>query len=366
MRVLISLSLIGLVFIRCSEVYDLKIENEKPALVVEALISDVSFEESKSYPSDGRFFTTKLRWTSDVASVRDAAVITAVVTLIDSNDNSWYYTPSGTPGEYVLFDNDFHVERGVKYKLRITLEDGHEYESSWEQIPQDPSGPIGDVDFKETIVQKYVYQGGDRVLKDVKGIDVRINLPPNSAEDPLYYIWKFKPTWTYKSPLISIFSDVYECWITSDYYLSDFALQKDYVGSYDKSLFFIEIDHNDKIFDAFTTLITQYSVSEEYYNYWKEITEQGERGGLFDPPPFNLHTNFQAKDPDLKVYGYFGVVEEQAIRWWFNTLDLSYPVKNRWKDDCTQMRLVQPPKCNNCLLYMGGVSTNIKPGWWPQ
>ena len=349
----------------CTELYDFMVENDKPSLVIESQISNVSFSESKDYPSDGRYFTVRLRYTSNVAAVRDVGVESAEVNLIDDQGNNWYYTPSySTPGLYTLFDDNFHAEKGVKYKLKVTLQNEEKYESSWEEMPEDYSAPIGNISFNETSVQKYVYQAGERVYKNIKGIDVVINLPKNNLDHPLYYIWKFKPTWTYRSPLNSIFDENYECWITSDYYLSDYAFQKDFVGSYKKSLFFVETEHNDRIFGEFTTLVTQYSVSEEYYSFWRDLVEQGERGGLFDPPPFNLKTNFVSSDPEKQVYGYFGVAEEQARRWWFSTWDLSYLVKNRWKDDCTQMRLVQPPKCNNCLLYMGGVSTNVKPSWW--
>lgn len=44
----------------CIEPFTFEVKNEEPPLVIESYISDVSYNESLQYPSDGRYFTTKL------------------------------------------------------------------------------------------------------------------------------------------------------------------------------------------------------------------------------------------------------------------------------------------------------------------
>ncbi|MCK5470457.1 MAG: hypothetical protein KAI99_18170, partial [Cyclobacteriaceae bacterium] len=55
----------------CVEPYNFRIENNQPTLVIEAHISNVSFLETKDYPSDGRYFSVKLSYTSDVINIRN-------------------------------------------------------------------------------------------------------------------------------------------------------------------------------------------------------------------------------------------------------------------------------------------------------
>ena len=351
----------------CIEPFEFKIENDQPALVIEGQISNVSYNGSKEYPSDGRYFTVTLRLTSDVTNVRDEKVSHAYVSLISSEGDRWDYSEKAEKaGEYILCDDEFSAINNSQYKLEVLLSDGDFYQSNWEQLPEIIPGEMGDIKFEETEPQRYVLRTGERVLRSFKGIDVSIDLPPAKSGNTIYYKWDFTPTWTYESPLISIFRSDHKCWIQDPFYLSGYVLQKDNVGSYLKKIFFLETIGNERINGKLSVLINQIASSEEYFNYYKEIQDQAKRGGLFDAPPYNLMTNFNSSDPDKKVFGYFGVVDEQAKRWYFNRMDVSYPIENTWKANCTGQRLVQPPRCNSCLQYSQGIPTNIKPHWWVE
>ena len=50
--------------------YEFLIENEQPSLVVEGYISDKSYNETLQYPGDGRCFSVKISYTSDVINRR--------------------------------------------------------------------------------------------------------------------------------------------------------------------------------------------------------------------------------------------------------------------------------------------------------
>ncbi|MCG8308988.1 MAG: DUF4249 domain-containing protein [Cytophagales bacterium] len=358
-------ALLFVILISCVEQYEFKIKNEEPALVVEGYISNVSYEASKLFPADGRYFKVRLSMTSDVANVRDKKVKHAHVYLISSDGSRWEYTESSeNEGEYMLCDDNFSAKKNILYKLGVILDDGESYESGWEQIPEIVPGEMGDIRFEETELEKYIYRNGEKVLTSFKGVNVTVDLPSSNSGNTIYYKWDFFPTWIYKSPLISIHRSDYKCWIEDPFYLSDYVLQKDNAGLYPKKLFFLETVGNERIYGRFSVLIRQMALSKGYFTYFEEIEDQGNRGKLFDPPPYNLETNLTSTHPDKKVFGYFGVVDEQAKRWYFDRLDVSYPVENRWKADCSLKVLAQPPKCYSCLSYENGIPTNIEPDWW--
>src|SRR5688572_13335898 len=86
----------------CIEPYQFTIENNEPSLVVEGYISDKSYQETLSYPSDGQYFTVKLTSTSDVTNVRSKPVLYAGVRLISDEGERWNYTEVDESGIYKL------------------------------------------------------------------------------------------------------------------------------------------------------------------------------------------------------------------------------------------------------------------------
>ena len=214
----------------------------------------------------------------------------------------------------------------------------------------------------------YQVKAGEKVVVSIRGINVFVEVPENSTEMPAYYRWKFEPTWIYIAPLARSIEPDYKCWASNKNYLPDYALQIDNKGDYRKQLFFLEVDRNERVFEQLSVLVVQQSVSEAYYYFWKEMQEQVESGGLFETPPYNLQTNLKAVDSDRKVFGYFGLVNEQAARWYFTVEDLSYKVENTLKADCAVSYGPDgpAPSCLSCLEYTKGEATNVEPVWWGQ
>lgn len=352
----------------CIEPYEFVIKDNNSALVVEAHISDRSFNETLLYPSDGRHFTARIGLTGDVTNSRSVMVSGASVRLISDQDEEWEYLetdPLNDPGVYTMLDDDFKARQNVKYKLRIGLPGDDVYESVWEALPVTPTLPMGDIGFAETEVQAYKEELGKKVIKAVKGITANINLPGIGTKDPLYYRWEFAPMWIYQAPLSrSATNPGHRCWATEENYLKDYTLQLDRVGGYKKDLFFMQTVRNERIFEDFTVLITQQSLSEKYYYFWKEMQEQSEGGAIFDKPPYNLETNLVSLNGSRRVIGFFGVVGEQAKRWYFTWKDLSYYVPNTLYGDCTVPFQDIAPECFDCREYSFGKTTNVKPSWW--
>jgi hypothetical protein len=364
--------LYGLVFLLlsygCVQIYEFNNKNNTPSLVIEGQISDKSYTDCLNYPADGRYFSVKLRWTSPVTNTKDPPAKGATVYLSDQNGNRWNYSESLTnPGEYFLYDRDFRAQQGIQYKLIVSVSDGREYESDWEQTPAFDPGPMGNIDFSEVQSQQYIYRGNEKILTNIRGINVSILLPEDPVDNPIYYKWDFTPTWVYRATLSRPSDPKYRCWISNPYYLSDYMMHKDNTGNYKQDLFYLPIDFNDRIYDRLSVLIRQYYMSENYFNYWQEIQEQGFRKGLFDPPPFNLQTNLHSNDPSQNVYGYFGVVVEQAKRWNISRTDLSYPVENTWMQDCNPglKVITEFDPCINCF-NSSEFAKNSEPDWWEK
>ena len=348
----------------CLEPYTFVVKDEDPRLVVEGSISDKSFNETLEYPSDGRYFTVKLSLTGDVTNTRRTPVSKAVVELHSSTGGVWTYTQKET-GTFYLLDDNFRAESGTSYKLHITGPDDAIYESAWEALPPVTGPPMGEIAFVETEKQIYIMEALNWMLRDIQVVQTQVNIPVNTAAQPVYYRWTFSPTWIYKAPLSSVVDPGYICWATDPNYLSTFELQKDISGGYKRDLFLLRTIRNERIFEKLSVLVVQHSLTENFYEFWREMKEQNENTALMDTPPYNLKTNFSSTNSSKPVSGYFGVVSEQAKRWYFSRSELSYTVANMLREDCLQNFGGPPaPECLDCRAYSFGTATTKKPDWW--
>lgn len=350
----------------CVEPYKFKIINTDPALVIEAFISDKSFNETLNYPSDGRYFEVKLKWTSDVENIHDEMESMAIVLLRNNLDDTWMYQEV-SPGIYQLKNNDFKASVEQSYKLEITLANGDKYESTWEKIPEQQIQEMSVARFEESTKNVYEYQAGEKTIVEKNGINLILDLPKNITSDPIYYRWSLTPTWIHVATFTNQSDYGHKCWINNSNYLNNFTLNKDLQGNTPQKLAFIETTGNDKIYHKLSILVRQLALTPAYYQFWDELQQQTQKGGLFDAPPYNLLTNYKATNSTKKVYGYFGVAREQATRWYFTKDQLSYNVYDNSRELCSiSYGPGRPggPECYDCLSYPYGDANNIKPWWW--
>lgn len=364
------LTILSILFLfACVENYEFEIENKVPSLVVEGFISDKSYNATKLYPSNGRRFSIKLRETSRVANIKDKVISGAKVYLIDNQEIITNYEESlNDSGTYFLSNDDFSAKEGSQYKLVIAITDNEVYETNWQEIPSVKVPEMGEVCFEEVEKKVYRWRINEYALEVEKGIDISIDLPINTSNEPIYYRWKFDPTWVYVAPLASVAQPDYKCWVSSELYLSSYSLKMDEVGGYLNDLVYMSLYRNERVFEEFSLLVTQQTVSEDEFYFWNEMKAQSQRGGLFDAPPYNLKSNIHhTTDSNKKVSGHFGVIKETAVRWNFNIDDLSYKTDNYLRGDCLVIYGRGPdpaPECNSCLLYPNGNPTNVEPDWW--
>jgi len=334
--------------------------------VVEASISDISYMESINFPSEGRYFIIRLSNATRVDNVKDKKVEGAKVILSDSEGASWQYVEDRMdPGVYYLRDDHFKAEVGLSYQLLIVLETGDKFESSWEAMPS-TKNEIDEVIFDEINKEEHIWEAGERVIKNLTGVNVNIVVPQSEDQANRFYKWSFDPLWMYKAELTDFDSPVRYCWVTDRYTLKDFRLQQD-IGSVtsNKELFFIRTKGNEKILQYFSTLIHQEIMSQAYYSFWVDFQDQKEKGGLFDKSPYGLPNNINAVINDLTVNGYFGVVSQETKRWEFPLDQLSYNVPNNTRDQCKEISDFND-QCVNYLLYNMRTPVNTPPRWWTK
>ncbi|MEO9802523.1 MAG: DUF4249 domain-containing protein [Reichenbachiella sp.] len=370
-RVLIFLLLLA----SCVEPFDFNRNNLDPQLVIEAYVSDISYNESLAAPSNGRYFEVKLKWTRPVSKIVDDRITPfADVKLIDDQNTEWtYHENINKWGTYILFDQDFKACDDRMYKLQVTTQDDFIYESAWEKLPSLTSSPVEDIWFEEDDIKTYYYPAGEEKIRDKKIINVSTTIPTNPDGQVRYYKWEYYPMWVYEAPLaVGAFSPFRKCWITNSLYLNEYALQEDVVGGTEQVLFSIDIEKNDRLYTNFSVLVYQQSTSKDYFYFSQLMQEQNKPNGIFDTPPANLPTNFTCiNDPSKKPVGYFGVVSETTRRWYFNKDELSYFVENPLRENCLAKfnRPQDPPdpaeECLSCLSYeKRETATLTEPSWW--
>lgn len=369
-----------LLFSACIEPFEFNRNNQDPQLVIEAFVSDLSYNECLTAPSNGRYFVVKLKFSRPIDKFHgDRVTPFADVKIIDDQGNEWtYYENTRDWGTYILIDKDFKACADRMYKLQITTHDqlisGGElvYESSWEQLPANVSDPIGEIGFEEDVIKTYYYPAGEERIRDEKVVNVLTTLPENADGQGRYYKWQYSPMWVYKAPLaVGPFAAFDKCWVSNPLYLNNYTLQEDVVGSNKKVLLTLDVERNRRLFENFSLLIFQQRLSKDYFYFNSLMQDQTQPNGIFDTPPANLPTNFTClTDPTKTPLGYFGVVNETTKRWYFNVDDLSYHVENYLYDQCN-IQYNRPgsppdpaPECLACTESTYGNATLTKPDWW--
>lgn len=274
MRRTVQFIFLYLFLLGCIEPYNFLVEDKKSTLVVEGFISDKSFNETLLYPSDGRYFSIKLSYTSNVTNVWGETIDDAIVQLIDNNGEQISYGSDGK-GIYTIRNLEFKAEQGKEYKLQIVISEDDIYESSWQSLPSSEPNPVGNIGFNEVEKQVYKYESSEQVVKTVKGINTYVEL--SEHHNTKFYKWKFTPQWIYVAPFATSTSPEKKCWAVNPLYLSDYALLVDNKGGYKNNLFFIESIRNERIFEDFSVLIQQYELPENYYYFLKEMQDRSEQ-----------------------------------------------------------------------------------------
>lgn len=233
----------------------------------------------------------------------------AVVT-VESAFGLQYNLAEKRPGFYEI--SSIPVDPSMQYRLHIRTGDGMEYYSEFVDVKITP--PIDSVFW--------------RAEPDGLQLYVDTHDPVNQTR---YYKWDFVETFEYNAPYSSAYmlidgnvyarppsQSIYTCWrtdsATSISVGTTAKLADDIVSDF--PLVYIE-KKSLKISRKYSILVQQIALTEEGYDYWRQLEQTTEKlGGLFDPLPAQVTGNYyNFTNPAVPALGFFsaGTVEEERI-----------------------------------------------------
>ena len=230
----------------------------------------------------------------------------ANVKVIDNLSNGYLFEEIAS-GVYQNIDTSFRGVIGNAYKLSIITEDGQEYESEFQELRS------------AAVIDSIYYQYKPSPDGNTKGIQVCINLhdPENNS---WYYGWTYSETWEFRVPYVKLRSKgaFHVCYKsnTSNELIVGTSENNQRDQLKDHPVYYISYDNN-RLRYKYSTLIQQYTISENIYKCLSELKKINEAGGsLFDETPSALRGNvYNISDEKEIVLGVFQVsgVSEKRI-----------------------------------------------------
>jgi hypothetical protein len=262
-RIIYILILVGVIFVSCEDVVDVKLSEEDVEFyAVEAKIT------SESNPFVYLYKTRKVNDDSGFAGISGAEVVVSekeqpqnAVELVENPENKgWYQVPEGI---------DFNGEPGKEYQVTINV-DGVELTA------RDLLAPVEPID---SIQVRPSLRGENRFL----GIFTYGNEPPGLGN---FYKWDIyiNDTLLSQSDFLIFASDE----LVDGNYIYSFEIFTDFHQPSKPE------DRRLKLGD--TVLVKQTSISAFAYDFYFQLFNQAQTGSLFSVPPANIQGNFTASD----------------------------------------------------------------------
>lgn len=341
-KYIVSLFYLVLLFSNCVEEFNPPSQGYENLLVVEAFLSDSEdpFEVklSRSIPIDTSGFAPE-----SGAKVQLAAESGETFSLYESGNVGIYTYPGA-----------INAQVGQGYKLQIQTRHGSQYESSVVTLRETPD------------IDSVRFEFQERPNEDSQGIQFYTNThdPSNGT---WYYRWVWDETWQFRMPYDSyiIYEDdqikqrderINVCWkygnSTSIEISTSKNLTEDRINDF--PLLYVSTK-SDRLKEKYSLNVKQYALSEESYNYLKELQKFTENlGTLFDPQPSVIKGNiYNVNDETEIVLGYFDAATEAKERVFVTRRDFPY---------------VQFPNyyeyCEDSIVSGGQIPAMVDTQWW--
>lgn len=276
----------------CVDEVQLPIRQVEPRLVVEGLITT-------DPPPYAIRLTFSGRYNSAYELPEGLRVNGALVTISDDQGRSARLRQDPLAlAYYFVRDSNFRGRPGRRYTLRIRLDDGRQYVSSPELLPDVPPIEQLTAEYRPGapgLPQPSVY----RVLLDTR----------DPATPGNYYRWSalsYSPIWQRGIPTVFEAVTVDAC-LTTIYgpltdVLTDALINGNRISR--RPVLNVPIYAIGRHYVE----VQQYSITRSAYQYWTRFEEQRSRtGSLFDPQPASIEGNVRAVgDTTVLALGYFG------------------------------------------------------------
>jgi hypothetical protein len=269
---------------------------DKKILVVEGLITDQpginTIKLSRSTPLGTR--------------IKAEPVTKCTVSLSDNNGNT-YILKESVSGTYVTDPAKFRGQTGQIYTLSIKA-DNYTYQSYPAEMKYVP--PVDSLYYEKVVLGQY---GG---FNTAEGCQIYLNTgdPSNRCK---FYRWEFSETWEFRLPYNEIVVPNNRCWLSDNSDMinikSTSALEENKIKKY--PLTYIS-NMTDRLSEKYSILVTQYSLTEDEFNFWEKIQKLSEQtGSLYDKIPSAIPSNiYCVDDPGQTVAGYFSVSASSSKR----------------------------------------------------
>lgn len=305
-------------------------------------------------------------------------VTDATVRLLDNRGNTFLMSHRGT-GIYSI--DNFQGKVGHRYKLQFNTEDGKEYESTLQEL--NPAGEITDLHYE--FVQNAInvddlaaehdvfrFYIDSKSIADAPGLfrwrwtsiyealtrpELREKLvpgtnPPQFVSDPMPcsgFISTFGGTAIEQVAACECCT----CWVTD--YSQTSMVSNNQVATRPEfdNVQVAQVTVDWIKFQAkFYIKVEQLNLSDEAYEFWRNVQSQQEgTGSIFQPNVIRIRGNIKCvSDPDEDVAGIFSVAGSTEREMFIRRIDVK---KALWPDTII----------NDCRNQYPG-STNVKPLFW--
>jgi hypothetical protein len=340
-------------FLGCIEPFDVSYDINTSDIVITGIITD---------KEPARVQVTKPAPSPFTANINIAKVSGALVTLLDNLGN----VDSLSEVSEGVYLGKVKGVVGRNYHIRVMLPD----EQIIESIPQllKPCPSIDNLTIEQVSESKSV---GSQTIA-VSGLNLNLYMNRDDTVSG-FYKWKTKGTYKIYSAY-DFFKEEPPCYVTLEDDLS-VVLGESIANDADLIVQNIRfLVPNSTFAEGQSIEVSQYSMTESAYDYWRKIDEQQKNiGSIFDPPPTQIVGNlFHQTNQEAVVMGFFEVSSVKKKRIFVDRLD--FPSFTVSTDLGINSRCFAPPGwlgpwvapsyCEDCVLIPN--STKIKPPYWPQ
>ncbi len=308
LELIMSFTMMMLLFARCKQEYDPHIEAKSSGfLVVEGFLN------SGQGPT-----TIRLSRSSDLNDTTLKPESGAQLNVQGEDGSNFPLFGNGN-GEYSIAQ--LTLDNNVKYRLQIKTFDGKEYVSDYTAVKYTP--PIDSITWQ--------------IENDGLRLYANANDPQNNTK---YYQWKYEETWefhsrfynelryiidpvttnpvavAYKYPDLHTDTTIYKCWNT-------LASSTIILGSTEKltsDVVFLPVQyiepHSEKLSVLYSINLRQYAISHDEYLFLQKMKKNTEQlGTIFDPQPSEISGNIHClTDSNETVIGHVEITQEQVKR----------------------------------------------------
>ncbi|MEL6924560.1 MAG: DUF4249 domain-containing protein [Bacteroidota bacterium] len=331
--------------VACVDEIDLNVDTTQRSVVVDGFVTDSMGD-----------FRLKLSQSSVIGIGNDNIldpINGAAVNLMDTDGQAYPYVEE-EDGSYLL--SDFKALRGKSYYIDIVLPDGRHYQSTPTSLRSNSS--IDDIGFE---VAEETYRNNAGNLVTDRQVSMKIGTNTSNAETPPFLRWRVEGEYQFLEGFPGSLNNRY-CYIPTNLDINDIRILD--ASSLNNGELFEQViaatEYDFRFAIQFCFHVSQYSISEEEYTYWRNIKEIIDiDGGLFDPPPGTIVGNIKnVDDPNDVAVGYFSVASVFFKRVFVNRDDLDFFVRGK----CEGFFFEIPFGCDNCLDITN--STLERPDYW--